>query len=535
MKFRKKIIFSCVALGLSPLASNPAPIKTVKKATKKTTQLSNPLDIIAQPLSNAGKLCSEAIEPLKTAAHSHELGFQTLAVEGSQIALPVTGSIPTWLNGSFITVGPGIFELNDSKASHWLDGFAMIHLFAIEKGNVNYTNKLIDSFYYQDCCSKGKLRGSTPEQKKSTWSKLTSAVSSNPRPVYDNTNMNIAMYNNKLVALTETPHALQIDPKTMDTQGKFNYNDKIEAHFSSAHTIFDPITQEWYGVAIQYAHNSDYIVYKMKANSSQRTVVARLNVGYPAYMHSFALTPNYIILTESPFTVSPYDLLLSDHSFIENFNWTPKNGTHFIVIDRKTGKKVTTLKTDAFFTLHHVNAIEKDGQIIIDLIAYKDPDVIKAFNMKNLTSARTKVPAGHLKRYTLDIKANKVNAHLLSPHHTVELPQINPAKLMHDYRYVYATASNENGVAQQLIKFDLNSKRHLIWSCKGCYPTEPIFVVRPGAIEEDDGVVLSVVLDAATQQSFLLILDGKSFKELSRAYTPHHVPFTVHSKFFAKK
>ena len=464
--------------------------------------------------------------------HSHELGFSSLKSEAFNISLPITGSVPEWLHGSFITIGPSIFELNQTKADHWLDGFAMIHQFALEKGTAKYTNKLINSLYHQDCCSKGKLRGSTPEQKKSTWSKLTSAISSAPRPVYDNTNMNVAIYNNQLVALTETPHVLQINPKTMETKGNFTFDDKIEAQFASAHTLFDPATQEWYGFAIQYAHNSDYIVYKMKANSNQRTVIARISVGYPSYMHSFALTKNYIILTESPFSVSPYDLLLSDHSFIENFTWKPKNGTSFIVIDRKTGKKITTYKTDAFFALHHVNAFEKDNQIILDMVTYKDAEIVEAFNIKNLKSSHTKLPAGHLKRFTIDQKTCKVSGHLLSPHNNVELPQINHAKLMQDYRYVYATGSNEDGIAHQLVKFDLNSKRHEIWKCKGCYPTEPIFVAKPGAIDEDDGLILSLVLDAIAQTSFLLILDAKTFKELGRASVPHHIPFTVHSKFF---
>ena len=521
MKLEKFIKYSVLALA-SILAFNLPAQKSQKSSVKQKT---------AQSCSEAPTCATKASK--SESCNSHTLGFTSLSFEGNTISLPIIGSIPAWINGSFITIGPGIFELNDSKATHWLDGFAMIHQFALEKGSAKYTNKLIDSFYYQDCCKKGKLRGSTPEQKKSTWSKLTSAIGSAPRPVYDNTNINIAYYNNQLVALTETPHVLQINPKTMETKGKFTFDDKIEAHFASAHTIFDPATKEWYGIAIQYAHNSDYIVYKMKANSNQRIVIARIAVGYPSYMHSFALTKNYIILTESPFTVSPYDLLLSDHSFIENFTWKPKNGTTFMVIDRKTGKKINTYKTDAFFTLHHVNAFEKDNQIIIDMVAYKDPEIIKAFNIKNLTSAHTKLPAGHLKRFSIDLKTNKVTSHILSPHHNVELPQINASKLMGDYRYVYATASNEDGFAHQLIKFDLNSKRHEIWKCKGCYPTEPLFVAKPGSIDEDDGIILALILDACAQQSFLLVLDAKTFKELARAYVPHHIPFTVHSKFFA--
>lgn len=33
-----------------------------------------------------------------------------------------------------------------------------------------------------------------------------------------------------------------------------------------------------------------------------------------------------------------------------------------------------------------------------------------------------------------------------------------------------------------------------VWYQKGFYPSEPVFVPSPDAVEEDDGVILSVVL-----------------------------------------
>jgi Retinal pigment epithelial membrane protein len=51
-------------------------------------------------------------------------------------------------------------------------------------------------------------------------------------------------------------------------------------------------------------------------------------------------------------------------------------------------------------------------------------------------------------------------------------------------------------------------------------PGEPIFVATPGTPGEDDGVVLSVVLDSATDTSFLLALDAQSWFELAKAHVP---------------
>ena len=55
---------------------------------------------------------------------------------------------------------------------------------------------------------------------------------------------------------------------------------------------------------------------------------------------------------------------------------------------------------------------------------------------------------------------------------------------------------------------------------------------EPGRDGEDDGVVLSVVLDTNAGRSFLLVLDAGSFEEIARAEAPHHIPFGFHGQYF---
>ena len=58
-----------------------------------------------------------------------------------------------------------------------------------------------------------------------------------------------------------------------------------------------------------------------------------------------------------------------------------------------------------------------------------------------------------------------------------------------------------------------------------------MFVARPQAEDEDDGVLLSVVLDAGAGTSFMLVLDARDLSELARAQAPHHIPFGFHGQF----
>ena len=60
-----------------------------------------------------------------------------------------------------------------------------------------------------------------------------------------------------------------------------------------------------------------------------------------------------------------------------------------------------------------------------------------------------------------------------------------------------------------------------------------MFVSRPGATGEGDGVLLSVVLDGAAGATFLLVLDAQSLDEVGRARVPHHIPFGFHGQYAA--
>ena len=68
---------------------------------------------------------------------------------------------------------------------------------------------------------------------------------------------------------------------------------------------------------------------------------------------------------------------------------------------------------------------------------------------------------------------------------------------------------------------------------EGCFPGKPVFVAAPGAAEEDEGVLLSVVFDAGKGTSFLLVLDAATLDELARAKAPHHIPYGFHGQFAA--
>ncbi|CAG8679156.1 10662_t:CDS:1, partial [Scutellospora calospora] len=75
---------------------------------------------------------------------------------------------------------------------------------------------------------------------------------------------------------------------------------------------------------------------------------------------------------------------------------------------------------------------------------------------------------------------------------------------------------------------DLDIKEAVaMWGSENHYPSEAVFVPRPGKInDEDDGVLLSIVFDSENNKSLLLILDARTMNELARADLPQVVPLS---------
>lgn len=49
-------------------------------------------------------------------------------------------------------------------------------------------------------------------------------------------------------------------------------------------------------------------------------------------------------------------------------------------------------------------------------------------------------------------------------------------------------------VVRQIAKIDIVTRKHIEWRQESCYPSEPVFVASPGAVEEDDGEAAGTLL-----------------------------------------
>ena len=539
------LVFTCIA-GIiyyrkqTPKAQIAEIITSEPQSTTTKNRIKNkksPIIAIEQPLIDPN-MTPISVEN-GTDLAPYRLGFTSLHAEFKYKDLSTEGCIPDWLNGSFVAVGPGKFEINESKARTWLDGFAMVHRFSFKEGRVSYANKFLETNYYNDSIATGAMStsASAGDPNASYFSKLAAAMSdSSDRIPYDNTNVNVVCHNHLWMTLTDAAQPTIYDRHTLKTKGLASFNDDYKPHVSCAHPFIDQTTGQWLSVMTTYARSkSSYTIYTMEAKSFKRVPLVTISASYPSYMHSFAVTPGYIVLTEIPCVVNPYDLVMSGKPYLENFQWKPKQGAKITVINRSNGSIVGTYNTEPFFTLHHINAFEENGSIIIDLAAHENHAIIKSYVLHDIhTNPAYTFWQATIKRITIKPQEKTVSIHSLSST-PIEMPRINDAYKTRAYTYVYALSSHDgHSYFNRLVKINLATNTNIVWHADHCHPSEPVFVAAPHAKHEDDGVLLSIVLDTKAKTSFLLILDAPTMEELGRVPLPHHIPFTVHGDFFHK-
>jgi len=115
----------------------------------------------------------------------------------------------------------------------------------------------------------------------------------------------------------------------------------------------------------------------------------------------------------------------------------------------------------------------------------------------------------------------------------MEFPQFNPLWRGKEACFLYQVEWYHGGVAtyasMALVKFNLcKGVRAATWRVPAHFPAEPKFIPRPTAIEEDDGVVVTPVLDGNAQTSYLLVLDAKTMHPLEKFDIALRVPITLH-------
>ena len=269
-------------------------------------------------------------------------------------------------------------------------------------------------------------------------------------------------------------------------------------------------------------------------------------------MHSFCLTDNYVVVTETPLLMNAWRALtgrIFGSTFVDWLYWNANQLVRFHVVDRKQGKRLGVFTAEPFFVFHHINAFEEDGKIYLDACCYEDSSIVSQLYLHNLRSptvpGEKKFDLPDVRRYELPLMEDIGEGQAEKPlqkgtygldytllHSGFEMPRLNyKDRNGKPYKFVYGVKGINDIIFGQLVKLNVETKEAITWQEPEEAVSEPVFVKAPDGKEEDDGVVLSCVINIPDQTTSLLVLDAKDFKELGRAVVKGATPMTLHGLF----
>jgi all-trans-8'-apo-beta-carotenal 15,15'-oxygenase len=487
------------------------------------------INAVQEPILNNGKSYHR---------QDWQKGYESQPNEYNYPIENIEGEIPAELEGTFFRNGPGLLDIGEMQIQHPFDGDGMISSITFKNGRAHYRNRFVRTEGYVKEQAAGKIlyRGVFGTQKPGGW--LANAFDFRIKNI---ANTSIIYWGGKLLSLWEAAEPHRLDPKTLETMG-IDYLDGIlePGDAFAAHPWIDPDCQFDDGnpclvnFSIKPGLSSTINIFEFSPSGALLRRHSHSVPGF-AFIHDFAITPNYCIFFQNPVTFNPIPFALGLQGAGECVQFQPKQPTKVVIIPRKPPYKgMKIIETDAGFVFHHANAFEKDKQTIcLDSICYESlPQVETGDNFKEVDFDALK--PGQLWRFEMDLETETIQQEMIESR-CCEFPALHPDSIGRDYRYLYLGAAHKsegNAPLQAILKLDLETKERKLWSAapRG-YVSEPVFVPKPEAEAKDEGWVLTVVYDASHHRSDIVILDGQTLDVVARLHLKHHIPYGLHGSW----
>jgi len=460
--------------------------------------------------------------------------FRNVGVELEGVELTAArGAIPAELAGTLYRNGPGRLERGGQWVHHPFDGDGMITALRFAGGQAELRNRFVrtEGWQAEEAADKFLYRGVFGTQKPG--GAVANAFDLRLKNI---ANTHVVRLGDQLLALWEAaePHAL--DPQTLETRGLSLLDGVLKkGEAFSAHPRFDPGHHgEPRMVTFGVKAGPRSTIRLMEFSSAGELLAdSRHNFKGFAFLHDFAITPNWAVFLQNAVAFNPTGFVLGQKGAAQCLASKPGEQGQFWLIPRNGEGKPLQIPAPEGFVFHHLNAFEEGHELVVDSIYYDDfPSIGPDVDFRQVDFET--IPAGQLVRCRINLETGAVQKQLLEPR-TCEFAMVNPERqgLSACYGWM-AVAEREQGndPLQAIKKLDLTTGEGQVWSAapRG-FVSEPLMVPRPGATAEDDGWVLCLVWNGARCASDLVILDAASLAEVAVLELPLAVPHGLHGSF----
>ncbi len=446
--------------------------------------------------------------------------------------MEVIGEIPKDLSGVYIrnTENP----LHDAiGVYHPFDGDGMIHAISFQDGKASYRNRFV------------RTKGFLAEQEagRSLWA----GIATNPAKaelegwgargrMKDASSTDVVVHAGEIVStFYMCGEGYLLDPYTLDDLGTAQW---VPPQGISAHPKIDLKTGEM--LFFNYGKEAPYMHYGVVGPDKHLKHYIPIELPGARLPHDMAFTKNYSILIDLPLFWEAELLKNGVHST----RFHPSVPTRFAIVPRYGSvNEIRWFEAAPTYVLHWMNAWEEGDEIILDGYFQEDPDpapldipgVDKRFGklLANIDEYSFK-PKLHRWRFNLRTGATieeRLDDRIL------EFGTFNQKYAGEPARYAYSTTSKPGWfLFTGLVKHDLKTGDSVSLNFgEDRYGSEAPFAPKLGAVDEDDGYIVSFIIDMKENRSECVVIDAKDIAAgpVCRVILPHRISSGTHATWAA--
>jgi carotenoid cleavage dioxygenase len=427
--------------------------------------------------------------------------FAPVDEERTDVGLEVSGSLPTGLNGRLLRDGPNPAR-DPGPGYHWFVGDGMVHGIELRDGKaLSYRNRWVRTPEVEDA------RG------------LAAAPLSPKNMGLGSGGVNVLSHADRVLALGEVglPWELDLD---LDTVCQYDFDGKLVGSMT-AHPKIDPVTGEM--LFFGYDFGPTFLRYHRADANGNLVQSEDIDIPQCTMMHDFGVSETRVVFMDLP-VVFDLNRLASGGM---PFQWDESAGARLGVMPRDgSSHDVVWLDIEPCYVFHPLNTYDDGDAVVMDVVKYE-----------RMFATDHSGPDGDasLHRWTIDPVAGVVKDEQLDDG-TVEFPRIDDRLAGRAHRYGYAAQiqRDDQFTGQGLVKWDLQTGASTVHDPGPGRPAgEGVFIPASENAGEDEGWVLSVVYDKATDRSDLIVIDASDFAAppVATVHLPVRVPFGFHGNW----
>ncbi|KAF9636504.1 putative carotenoid oxygenase protein [Lasiodiplodia theobromae] len=446
--------------------------------------------------------------------------------EGDIFELEFEGEIPKDIDGTFYRIQPDhqfppLFE----DDIHF-NGDGAVTAIRIQNGHAHFKHRYVrtDRFNHERAAQKslfGRYRN------KFTDNESVKGV------IRTASNTNIVFWRGVLLATKEDGPPFAMDPVTLETIGRYDFDGQVLSPTFTAHPKFDPDTGEMVCFGYEAGGDGndgscDIVVYTIDKDG-RKTEECWYKAPFCGMIHDCGLSENYVVLPMTPMKCSLDRLKRGGN----HWAWDPDEDQLYGIVPRRGGKPedIIWLRADNAFHGHVAGCYEdSNGHIVFDLTV-ADGNVFFFFPPDNVDPsthnlAKRNKLSSPTYRWLFDPKTQKsgdrVTPASIFPING-EFSRIDDRRVTKPYNHFWQAQVDGSrfydaakcgppagGLFNVLGHFTWEGRtQDVVWAGPTATWQEPAFIPRRGSTEEGDGYLVALKNHLDVLRNDVVILDAK--------------------------